>query len=69
MNENKLSIDLNEKPALVFVQDKFGSGITLYQDGKKVNGIRSLRIYAGYDEATTHEIEYLTGATKGDDAE
>lgn len=69
MSENKLTIDLAEKPALVFVQGKAGNGFTVYQDGKEVRGIRSLRIYAGFDDTTTHEIEYVTGATKGDDTE
>lgn len=64
MIENKLTIDLDEKPALVFVQGKGGNEFKVFQDGKEVHGIKSVRIYAGFDDYTTHEIEYLTGATK-----
>jgi hypothetical protein len=60
----KFVLEFDEAPPLVFVQNKVGSDFTLYQDGKNVRGIRSLKIYAGYDEATTHEVEYLTGKTK-----
>lgn len=48
---------------LVFVQNAAGDKFTVYQDGKEVRGIRSIRIDAGVDEFTTHEIEYVTGAT------
>lgn len=62
--KRKFVLEFDEAPPLIFVQNRVGSDCVLYQDGKKVNGIRSLRIYAGYDDATTHEITYLTGATK-----
>lgn len=48
---------------LIFVQNAAGDSFTVYQDGKEVRGIRSIRIDAGVEEFTTHEIEYVTGAT------
>jgi hypothetical protein len=62
--KKKFILELDEEPALVFVQKGLKCGFTLYQDGKEVKGIRNLKIYAGYDSITTHEIEYVTGATK-----
>lgn len=62
--KKKFVLEFDEAPALVFVQEKVGSQCGIYQDGKEVKGVRNVRIYAAYDEATTHEIEYLTGATK-----
>jgi hypothetical protein len=52
-------------PPLLFVQNSVGNNFTLYQEGKKVHGIRSVRINASYDDVTTHEVEYVTGATDG----
>jgi hypothetical protein len=62
----KIVLEFDETPTLVFVQNRVGNDFDVYQDGKKVNGIRSIVIRAGFDDATTHEIEYLTGCTKGD---
>lgn len=63
----KFTLEFDECPPLIFVQNKKGNDITVYQDGNKVRGIRSIVIRAGYEDFTTHEIEYLTGATKGDE--
>ncbi|WEK53332.1 MAG: hypothetical protein P0Y55_12130 [Candidatus Cohnella colombiensis] len=55
-------------PSLVFIQDKGGRIAKVYQDGKQLRGVRSITIRASTDEATTHEIEYVTGYTaKGED--
>ena len=62
--KKKFVIEFDEPPALIFIQEKAGPKCEVYQDGKKVNGIRSVKIYADYDEPTTHEIEYLTGCTE-----
>ncbi|WP_256846925.1 hypothetical protein [Paenibacillus sp. Pae108] len=51
----RLEHEFDEAPALVFIQEKVGSGFRLYQDGKEVEGIRSIHIDAvevtveGYD--------------------
>jgi len=62
--KRKFTLEFDEAPPLVFVQNRVGNDFVLYQDGKEVRGIRSLLIRAGYDDATTHEVEYLTGKTK-----
>ncbi|WP_193063446.1 hypothetical protein [Oceanobacillus oncorhynchi] len=64
--EEKGLIDVKDK-ALVFVQKDAGNGFEVYQDGKKIEGIREININADIDLGypTTHEIEYLTGHTKG----
>jgi hypothetical protein len=59
----KFTIEFDEQPSLVFVQGKVGNDFEVYQDGEKVKGIRTISIDAGYYDATTHEIEYLTGTT------
>jgi len=51
--------------ALVFVQRGRGSDWEIWQDGKRLNGVRSVVIRADYADATTHEVEFLTGATGG----
>lgn len=60
----KFVMELDEEPALVFIQKKVGNLFKVYQDGEEVKGIRKIRIDAEFDSATTHEIEFLTGATK-----
>lgn len=62
--KEKFILELDEAPGLVFVQEEPGSRFTLFQDGKKVHGIRSVKIYADFESVTTHEIEFVTGATK-----
>ena len=64
MIKRKFIIELDETPALVFIQEQGKVHPVLYQDGVKVNGIRSIEISAGGEEATTHRIEYATGATR-----
>jgi hypothetical protein len=59
----KYTLEFDETPSLIFVQGEVGNDFKLYQDGEEVRGIRSVRIYAGYDDVTTHEVEYLTGKT------
>jgi hypothetical protein len=59
----KYTLEFDETPSLIFVQGEVGNDFKLYQDGEEVRGIRNIRIYAGYDDATTHEVEYLTGKT------
>ncbi|OQV53372.1 hypothetical protein [Bacillus velezensis] len=49
---------------LVFVQRKIGNDFEVYQDGKRLRGIRSIRIDASAQEFTTHMIEYVSGATE-----
>lgn len=65
MMKNKFVLEFDEVPALVFVQDKVGDRFVVYQDGKCLHGVRIINIYAGIDEPTIHEVEYLTGSTKG----
>ena len=62
--KRKFVLEFDEAPALVFVQKNFQGGIEIYQDGERVQGIRSIVIRAGVDEVTTHTIEYATGATR-----
>ncbi|MBT2727847.1 hypothetical protein J7E63_12950 [Bacillus sp. ISL-75] len=62
--KDKFVLELDREPALVFVQESLKRGFTVFQDGKEVKGIRNIKIYSGFDSATTHEIEFLTGATK-----
>jgi hypothetical protein len=64
--KKKFILEFDEEPALVFVQRKSGDirNAELYQDGEEVKGCRTVRIDAGLDNLTTHEIEYLSGSTK-----
>lgn len=65
----KFVLEFDEEPALVFVEPKFGrdSHTQLYQDGELVHGWRKVTIQSSVDDATSHEVEYLTGCTKGDE--
>lgn len=65
--KHKFILEFDEAPPLVFIQNRAGSDFRLYQDGKIVRGIRNVSVFAHYDSPTTHEIEYLTGKTKGDE--
>lgn len=65
MNE-KVTLEFDKEPTLIFVQRKPGNDFNVYQDGEEVKGIRTIRIDAVYNEFTTHEIEYLTGQTKSE---
>jgi hypothetical protein len=65
MIKHKFIIELDETPALVFIQEQGKVHPILYQDGVRVKGVRSIEISAGIEQPTTHRIEYLTGATKG----
>ncbi|NME91572.1 hypothetical protein HF839_05250 [Bacillus velezensis] len=49
---------------LVFVQRKIGDAFDVYQDGKRLRGVRHIRIDAATGEFTTHEIEFVSGATE-----
>jgi hypothetical protein len=64
--KKKFILEFDEEPALVFVQHKVGDirNSDLYEDGKEVKGWRTIVIRGGLDEPTTHEIEFITGATK-----
>lgn len=48
---------------LVFICRKPGR-FEVYQDGKKLHGVMSVRINAKVGEFATHEIEYISGTTK-----
>ncbi|MGL3988407.1 hypothetical protein ACSHMG_19080 [Bacillus [licheniformis] CMCC 63516] len=48
---------------LVFICRKPGR-FEVYQDGKKLHGVMSVRINAKVGEFATHEIEYISGATE-----
>jgi hypothetical protein len=63
MDKRKFVIELDETPALVFIQEYGKLHPILYQNGTEVKGIRSIEIKAGVDEPTTHKIEYWTGKT------
>ena len=60
----KFILEFDEPPALVFVQHSVGDNCEIYQDGQKLKGVRTITIRAEAGEATTHEIEFVTGATK-----
>ncbi len=62
--KRKFVLEFDEVPPLVFVQYEVGNKFDVYQDGENVRGLRHIKIYAGFDEVTTHEVEYLTGKTK-----
>ncbi|QGJ65963.1 hypothetical protein BvL003_14670 [Bacillus velezensis] len=49
---------------LVFIQRKIGDAFDVYQDGKKLRGVRHIRIDAADGEFTTHDIEFVSGATE-----
>ncbi|WP_428841042.1 hypothetical protein [Bacillus velezensis] len=49
---------------LVFIQRKIGDAFDIYQDGKKLRGVRHIRIDAAAGEFTTHDIEFVSGATE-----
>ncbi|GMK47625.1 hypothetical protein PghCCS26_47550 [Paenibacillus glycanilyticus] len=59
----KFTLEFDKPPALLFVQERVGNQFTLYENGRKVTGIRTLDINASYDDITTHKIEYITGGT------
>ena len=63
-SKGEFTLGFDEPPALVFVQEKAGTRCEVYQDGVRLKGVRNVKISSGYDEPTTHEIEYLTGVTK-----
>lgn len=48
---------------LVFICRKPGR-FEVYQDGKKLHGVMSVRINAKVGEFATHEIEFISGATE-----
>ncbi|WP_412094774.1 hypothetical protein [Bacillus haynesii] len=50
--------------SLVFVQRKKGDGFEVYQDGKRLRGIRRISIEAAAGGFTAHTIEYISGATE-----
>lgn len=60
--KKRIILEFDEVPKLIFVQGARLNDRALYIDGKKVKGIRRVRIEAGLDEITTHEVEYVTHA-------
>lgn len=60
--KKRVILEFDEVPKLIFVQGAGFNDKALYIDGKKVKGIRRVRIEAGIDEITTHEVEYVTHA-------
>jgi hypothetical protein len=62
MND-KFTLGFDKPPALLFVQERVGYQFTLYEDGRKVTGIRTLEIIASMDDVTTHTVEFITGGT------
>lgn len=59
----KFTLEFDKPPALLFVQERVGNQFTLYEDGRKVTGIRALEILASVDDVTTHTVEFITGGT------
>ncbi len=55
-------VSTDENLALLFVQKDLRNW-SVYQDGKLVHGVRTITIRADAEGFTTHEIEYVTGAT------
>lgn len=55
-------LEFDEPPKLIFVSEKGHprKGDALYIDGKRVNGIKAVRIYSRVDEVTTHEVDFVT---------
>ncbi|NUJ19706.1 hypothetical protein FKN04_24585 [Bacillus glycinifermentans] len=66
-NGKKAPVETEESPPidapLVFICRKPGR-FEVYQDGKKLCGVMSVRINAKVGEFATHEIEYISGATE-----
>jgi len=60
--KKRVILEFDEVPKLIFVQGARLNDKALYIDGKKVKGIRRVRIEASLDEITTHEVEYVTHA-------
>jgi len=60
--KKRVILEFDEVPKLIFVQGAGLNDKALYIDGKKVKGIRRVRIEASFDEITTHEVEYVTHA-------
>lgn len=68
MFKKKFILELDEVPKLLFISaDGKGRNDRLYVTGKEVTGTRSIHIHSAYDDATTHEVEYLTLAVKSDE--
>lgn len=61
--KHKFILEFDDAPALVFVQRNARGSIEIYQDGKKLNGVRSIEIDAEVGEPTSHRVEYITGCT------
>jgi hypothetical protein len=59
----KFILEFDEPPALVFVQHAVGHRCDVYQDGKKLKGVRAITIRAEANSPTTHVIEFATGLT------
>ncbi|AKD28985.1 hypothetical protein AW02_008330 [Bacillus velezensis NJN-6] len=49
---------------LVFIQRKIGDAFDVYQDGKKLRGVRHIRIDAASGEFTTLDVEFVSGTTE-----
>lgn len=64
-DNNKFTLEFDEPPALVFVQERGSNKVKVYQDGVELHGVRAININAHVDDVTTHTIEYITGCTKG----
>lgn len=61
--KEKFTLQFDEPPALLFIQEKGKRQARVIQNGKEVKGITSIRIEAKAGELTTHTIEYLTSIT------
>ncbi|MCM3492856.1 hypothetical protein M4D52_05300 [Paenibacillus lactis] len=62
--KEKFTLEFDESPALVFVQERGSNKIKVYQDGIELHGVRAVDINAHVDDVTTHTIEFITGYTK-----
>lgn len=63
--KKKVILEFENEPVLIFVQYQARPGdFDIYQDGKKLEGWKTVRIDAACDNFTTHDIKFLTGHTK-----
>lgn len=60
--KKQYTLTFDSVPKLIFVSmnGNLSKGESLYIDGKRVNGIKGLMICSHIDDATTHEVEYVT---------
>lgn len=65
-NKKGFALHFDKTPAFIFVSEDGFNNERIFVNGKEVHGWQSLKLQSELDDATTHEIKFLTFAQKGD---